>query len=115
MSGRQERFRRDCDQVLSKRMVQSVKPGATLVFEDLTDIRTRVKLRQRERRRLHSWSFARLLALLSYQAALTGVSVVMADPRCTSHSAAGAATASRRTVLGATFAASSVVFRSTRI
>ncbi len=45
VSGRQERFRRDCDHVLSKRLVPSVAPGR--VGEDLTDIRTRLKGRKR--------------------------------------------------------------------
>ena len=38
LSGKQKRFRKDCDHVLSKRLVQSVESGATLVFEDLTNI-----------------------------------------------------------------------------
>jgi len=42
-SGRQKRFRKDCDHVLSKRLVQSV---SSAVFEDLTNIRGRSKLRK---------------------------------------------------------------------
>src|SRR3990167_8077833 len=45
-SGRQRRFRRDCDHVLSKRLVQSMESGQTLVFENLTDIRGKVKLKK---------------------------------------------------------------------
>ena len=84
VSGRQERFRRDCDHVLSKRLVQSVEPGAVLVFEDLTDVRDRMKGRKQQRRRLHSWSFARLLGFSRYKAALAGVAVATVDPRYTS-------------------------------
>ena len=84
VSGRQERFRRDCDHVLSKRLVQSVEPGTTLVCEDLTDIRTRQKARKRQRRRLHAWSFSRLLGFSRYKAALAGVAVATVDPRYTS-------------------------------
>ncbi len=84
VSGRQERFRRDCDHVLSKRVVQSVEPGAVLVFEDLTDIRDRMKGRKKQRRRLHSWSFSRLLGFARYKAALAGVAVATVDPRYTS-------------------------------
>ncbi len=47
VSRRQVRFRRDGDHALSKRMVQPVEPGAILVFEDLTDIRDRMKGRKR--------------------------------------------------------------------
>src|SRR5262249_49623122 len=32
------RFRRDCDHVLAKRIVQSASPGTTIVVENLTDI-----------------------------------------------------------------------------
>jgi len=66
VSGRQERFRRNCDHVLSKCVVRSVEPGAALVFEDLTDIRDRMKGRQKPRRRLHAWSFARLRGFARY-------------------------------------------------
>jgi len=83
-SGRLERFRRDCDHVLSRRMIQSVEQGATLVLEDLTDIRARVKARKQQRRRLHSWSFARLRGFLLYKAELDGKIVAFVDPRYTS-------------------------------
>jgi len=84
MSGRQRRFRRDCDHVLSKRLVASVAPGATLVFEDLTDIRGRAKARKEQKRRLHGWSFAQLGAFATYKAEAKGVRVGFVDPRYTS-------------------------------
>ncbi len=84
MSGRQRRFRRDCDHVLSKRLVASVAPGATLVFEDLTDIRGRAKARKEQKRRLHSWSFDQLRNFATYKAEAQGVMVGFVDPRYTS-------------------------------
>lgn len=85
LNDRLARFRRDCDHVLSKRLVGSVSPGDTLVFEDLTGIRDNVQARGRaNRRRLHSWSFARLEAFVSYKAALRGVRIDHVDPRDTS-------------------------------
>lgn len=84
LSGRQKRFRKDCDHVLSKRLVQSVKSGATLVFEDLTNIRGRAKARKEQRRRLHGWSFAQLQAFVTYKAEAKGVRVDFVDPRYTS-------------------------------
>jgi putative transposase len=79
------RFRRDCDHVLSKRLVQSVEPGTTLVVENLAHIRSRTKQRGREqRRRFHAWSFAQLRRFLTYKAEAAGCRVVGVDPRHTS-------------------------------
>jgi putative transposase len=84
VSGRQKRFRKDCDHVLSKRLAQSVSSGATLVFEDLTNIRGRARMRKAQRRRLHGWSFAQFQAFVTYKAEARGVSVEFVDPRYTS-------------------------------
>jgi putative transposase len=84
MSGRQQRFRRDCDHVLSRRLVDSVGSGATLVFEDLTNIRGKAKGSRQFRRRLHSWSFAQLQAFVSYKAEKLGIHVGFTNPRYTS-------------------------------
>jgi putative transposase len=85
LAGKVARFRRDCDHVLSKRIVQSVGPGTTIVVENLTDIRGRVKQRGRaSRRRLHSWSFSQLRGFLEYKAEAAGCRVVGVDPRHTS-------------------------------
>ena len=77
-------FRKDCDHVISKKLIENCSKGATIVLEDLTDIRSRVKARKQQRRRIHSWSFARLQAFLAYKAAMKGVNVAYIDPRYTS-------------------------------
>jgi putative transposase len=85
LAGRDMRFRRDCDHVLSRRIVESVEPGTVIVVENLTNIRRRVKARRGEaRRRLHSWSFAQLKGFLEYKAEAKGCRVVGVDPRHTS-------------------------------
>jgi len=84
LSGRQRRFRKDCDHVLSKRLARSVQSGATLVFEDLTNIRGRAKMGKAGRRRLHGWSFAQFQAFVTYKAEARGVNVGFVDPRYTS-------------------------------
>jgi putative transposase len=82
---RQKLFRRDCDHVLSKRIVQSVEPGSIIVFENLTDIRHRTKQRGRkQRRRHHSWSYRQVRTFTTYKAEETGSAVVGVDPRHTS-------------------------------
>jgi IS605 OrfB family transposase len=83
---KQARFRRDCDHVLSKQIVASAAPGATIVLENLTDIRNRTKIRRKTRtsRRMHSWSFAQLKGFIGYKAEERGCTVVAVDPRHTS-------------------------------
>ncbi len=85
LSGKVNRFRLDCDHVLSRRIVDSVAPGTTIVVENLVNIRKETKQRGREsRRRMHSWSFDRLRAFLEYKAEEKGCRVVGVDPRHTS-------------------------------
>ena len=84
---RLNRFRTDCDHVLSKRIVTSVKPGTTIVLEDLTHIRDRVRIRKsqdEQRRRFHAWSFNRLQFFLEYKSKIYGTKVEYTDPRYTS-------------------------------
>jgi putative transposase len=82
----QSRFRRDCDHVLAKQIVHSAAPGGTLVLENLTHIRQRVRAKRQTQtqRRLHSWSFAQLTFFLTYKAEERGLTVARVDPRHTS-------------------------------
>lgn len=86
LSGKQARFRKDSDHVLSKQIVQSCEPGTTIVIENLTDIRRRTKMKRKTEtsRRVHSWSFAQVRAFMEYKAEERGCTVVAVDPRHTS-------------------------------
>jgi putative transposase len=92
LSGKQFRRRRDHDHVLSKRLVQNTFPGATIVLENLKNIRDTSKLgrgkkaspKRDNKRRLHSWSFAQLYSFVEYKAQARGIRVVKIDPRHTS-------------------------------
>ena len=86
LRGRQARFRRDCDHVLSKQVVAHAEPGATIVLENLKDIRKRTKIRKRTTtsRRIHSWSFAQVKRFIAYKAEGQGCTVAGVDPRHTS-------------------------------
>jgi putative transposase len=92
LSGKQFRRRRDHDHVLSKRMVQNTPEGATIVLENLKNIRDTPKLgrgkkassKRENKRRLHSWSFAQLYSFIEYKAEARGIRVVKIDPRHTS-------------------------------
>lgn len=83
---KQVRFRRDCDHVLAKQIVLSAVSGATIVLENLTDIRQRAKIRKQPKtsRRVHSWSFAQLKGFVLYKAEGRGCTVAGVDPRHTS-------------------------------
>lgn len=85
LSGKVNRFRRDCDHVLSRQIVQSVEAGTVIAVENLTDIRSTTRQRGREsRRRMHSWSFAQLRTFLEYKAEEIECKVFAIDPRHTS-------------------------------
>ena len=84
LRGRESRWMRDLNHVISRRIVDSLKPGQMLVFEDLKHIRTRIKATKRTRRELHSWAFGQLFSFCSYKAAERGIAVVQVDPRNTS-------------------------------
>lgn len=91
VSQKQMRFHRDCDHVLSKRIIQQSQPGATIVLENLSNIRETSKMgRGKEnknsdnKRRLHSWSFAQLSSFVVYKAQERGIRVERIDPRLTS-------------------------------
>ena len=86
LRGKQARFRRNNDHVLSKRIVAAAERGATIVLENLTDIRKRSKVKRKTEssRRIHSWSFAQLKTFIEYKAEERGCTVVAVDPRHTS-------------------------------
>lgn len=91
LSKRQSLFHRDADHVLSKRIVQDTPVGATIVFENLTNIRESSKMGRGKqnknvdnKRRLHAWSFAQLYDFTIYKAGECGIRVERIDPRHTS-------------------------------
>ncbi len=85
LAGREQRFRRDCDHVISASIIRDIEPGTTIVLENLTNIRNRVKVYHGEAsRRLHSWSFVQLKSFLEYKAEAKGCQIVTIDPRKTS-------------------------------
>jgi IS605 OrfB family transposase len=87
---RRSRFRKDADHILSKQIVGSASPGATIVLENLHDIRKRAKQGKRSskqrqaKRRMHSWPFLSLKTKVEYKAEEWGCRVVAVDPRHTS-------------------------------
>jgi len=91
LSLKQARFHRDCDHVLSKQIVASTPAGATIVLENLTNIRENSHMGRGKnnknvdnKRKLHSWTFAQLYGFIAYKGQERGIRVEKIDPRHTS-------------------------------
>jgi len=85
-SGKEARFARNVNHVISKRLVAKAKDTLRgIALEDLKGIRQRVSVKGSRQRRVHSsWSFHQLRAFVEYKARLAGVPTVLVDPRNTS-------------------------------
>src|SRR5207244_4202651 len=58
--------------------------AATIVMEDLTHIRDRLRAGRRMRARLHRWAFQQLQSFVQYKARAVGICVVYVNPAYTS-------------------------------
>jgi len=86
LSGRQARFQKDVNHRISKELVLEAKrTKRAIALEDLTDIRSRTRVRGSQNRAKHSnWSFWQLRSFISYKAKGLGVPVILIDPAYTS-------------------------------
>lgn len=87
LSGREARFKRNTNHVISKHIVQKAKNHRQgIAIEDLRHIRSRTDstVRKSQRNRHASWAFGQLRLFLSYKATLAGVPLHTVDPRNTS-------------------------------
>ena len=85
LSGKQARFQKNTNHVISKRIVQKAKAnGQDIAIEELRHIRQRSTVQHSQRNRQSNWSFWQLRFFLSYKAALAGVPLHTVDPRNTS-------------------------------
>jgi len=86
MAGRQQRFQKDINHKISKRLVTQAKDtNRSIKVENLTDIRARTTVRGSDNRAKHSnWAFAQLQYFLAYKARMKGVKLEQVDPRHTS-------------------------------
>jgi putative transposase len=86
IAGKEARFRKHENHVISKAIVQTAKDtGRGIAVEDLGGIRDRLPVWGRDaRNRLSGWSFGQLVVFLEYKAPLAGVPLVKVDPRNTS-------------------------------
>jgi putative transposase len=87
LSGREARFRKNTNHVISKRIVQKAKQQKqALAIEELRHIRQRTErtVKSSQRSKHSSWAFWQLRFFLQYKAALAGVPLYTVDPRNTS-------------------------------
>jgi putative transposase len=87
-SGRWRRFRTDCDRVIVSKIFKDIKPGDTIVLENLTHIKkrcgTKGKVRKKHRAKMGRWSFRRLEDAFNYKAEVEEVYIETVDARYTS-------------------------------
>ncbi|MCA1635532.1 MAG: transposase [Acidobacteria bacterium] len=82
LSGKQSRFQRNTNHVISKRLVIKAKDTTrAIAIEDLKGIRERVTVRRSQRARHYNWAFAQLRSFLEYKTRLYGVALYVVDPR----------------------------------
>lgn len=87
LSGKERRFRRNTNHVMSKHIVKKAKvQGQALAIEDLRHIRSRTErtVKRSQRSRQSSWAFSQLREFLTYKARAAGVCLHTVDPRYTS-------------------------------
>src|SRR5712691_10358177 len=82
---REARFRRDTNPCISKTLVAAAPgTGDGIALEALKAIRSRTRFRKPQRAKMAGWAFAQLRFFVEYKAQLSGVPVVLVDPRNTS-------------------------------
>ena len=86
LSGRESRFHRDVNHIISKKIVAKAKDTKqAIALEDLKGIRKSVTVRRTQRSRIHSWAFYQLRSFIEYKAGFVGIPVILINPRGTSH------------------------------
>ena len=85
-SGREKRFMRDVNHVISRQVIESAIEDNVSVMglEDLTGIGKRTKVRKKQRHKHNSWTFGELQTFIECKAHEVGIAVICVDPRYTS-------------------------------
>src|SRR5439155_18037838 len=85
LSGKQARFQRNTNHIISKRLVQKAKDTERgIALENLTGIRPRTTVSHPQRSKHANWAFYQLRSFIQYKAAVAGVAIALVDPRNTS-------------------------------
>lgn len=84
ISKKENRFRADVNHAISKRIVESLDTGTVIAIEDLKGIRQTARLRKKQRKDLHKWSFSQFEQFLTYKSEAKGIKIGHVDARYTS-------------------------------
>src|SRR5260370_34545007 len=86
VSGKERRRVKHVNHETSKAILEEARRirAATIVMEDLTHIRDRLRAGRRLRARLHRWAFQQLQSFVEYKARAVGIAVVYVNPAYTS-------------------------------
>lgn len=83
IGNQEKRFKADVNHQISKRIIDSLNPGDTLVLEDLKGIRAK-RLRKTVRILIHNWSFFQLEQFLLYKGNARGIHILKVEAKYTS-------------------------------
>lgn len=85
ISGREARFKRNTNHIISKKIVQLAKDTCrSIALEDLKGFNGRQTVRKAQRERFGKWSFNQLGQFIQYKAQIAGIPVILINPRNTS-------------------------------
>lgn len=84
ISGKENRFRTNCNHVITKQIAGSLDGGTVIALEKLTGIRQTIRLRKKQRKDLHKWNFFQFEQFLTYKAEAKGHKTEYVDARYTS-------------------------------
>jgi putative transposase len=82
---RERRYRRDVNHCISRQIVAlSLRTSRGIALENLCDFFERTRVRKEQRQERRTWAFRQLRFYIEYKAALSGIPVVLVDPKGTS-------------------------------
>jgi IS605 OrfB family transposase len=83
LSGKENRFKKDCNHKISKQIISLLPEGCTIVLEDLKWI-TNKNRGKRLNKSIGTWSYFQLEEFLTYKAEEKDITIVKVDPHFTS-------------------------------
>lgn len=85
ISGREARFKRNTNHVISKKIVRLAKDTCrSIALEDLKGFNGRQTVRKAQRERFGKWAFNQLGQFVQYKAQIVGIPVILVNPKNTS-------------------------------